>query len=321
MGNVVGNQLPDDAPPVVVNDDDDFAKAFADFAVPDPVKPDDTLAQQQMTELERDTQADPAPTPASAAPDAKPDDLDAAAAAARQAQTDADPAPAPAPNQAPPLTVDDLAKVIKQAVQPAPAPQPVPQPREPEPEYTAEEAARVEQYQKDFPDVYAAEQLIRRSEYKAVVGYMFSQFAPIIKAQNEQIAALSNRNHMEEVRTQVQDYDDVRDKVIQWIDQQPDYLKPAYIAVAQRGNAQQVADLIDRYKRDTGYVAPAQPGQQSQQAAQTVAAAPAPSPAEAAKKKAAAALAPTNSKRSGVTTDAIDPSNFGEAFDKFASMI
>lgn len=177
----------------------------------------------------------------------------------------------------------------------------------PEP-FTEAEKAFLADYEKDWPDVARAEALRRRAEYGEVVGYVFQEVAKELAPLLGAVRALSERTHLADLQTVVTDYDDVRDKVVEWVGKQPKYLQPAYNHVVQQGTVDEVADLIERYRRDTGaQLTPA-------------AAPPASKPVvelPAATKKAAAALAPVASKRSAVvqTTDASD---FDGAFEAFA---
>jgi len=304
-----------DPAPLVLNNDEDFANAFAEFSKEPTVSIEPT--NEQRTDATPAPAIEPSPVPESGT------EMDAAARAAadlaaqQTQQTQQTPAPVETKPAPAPLTVDDLAKVLQTVVQPQPVPQqPAPQPAQ---EYNEDELTAIAAYEKEFPDVYRAEQLIRRSEYKAMLGYTFAQIAPVIRQQNELIASLLNRNHLQAVQEAVPDYGDIRPKVLQWIEEQPDYLKATYQAVARQGNEAQVQDLIQRWRKDTGYVPSAD---QNQQVAPQVAPQVAQQAAADAKtRKAAAALAPTGAKRSGMMTDAVDPNNFNDAFDKFSQML
>jgi hypothetical protein len=164
----------------------------------------------------------------------------------------------------------------------------------------------IDAYVKDFPDVAKAEALIRRAEYKAVTGYIFAEVAremqPIIKL----VQTLSERTYLGDLQAAVPDYGSVRDKVIEWAQTQPGYLKTAYNQVIRSGSVEEVADLIKRYQVATGAPAPAAPA---------AIAKPELAPAV---KKAVAALAPVASKRSVVAP--AEPTDFDGAFEQFAKV-
>jgi hypothetical protein len=119
---------------------------------------------------------------------------------------------------------------------------------------------------------------------------------------------------VQQLQHTVSDYDTVRDQVIAWAQTQPAYLQPAYQHVIQRGTVDEVADLINRWRAETG-TAVAAPV-----AAASVPATPAKrtdTELPTATKQAAAALAPVSSKRSTIAQEA-DPNDFESAFSHFA---
>lgn len=201
-----------------------------------------------------------------------------------------------------------LAELVREpAPQPAPAATPAPQEI-----YTAEEKQILTSYEQDWPDVARAESLKRRGEYRELVGFVFQEIAKHFNPLQETVEQLASHTQLTELKSTVSDYEIVRDKVVEWANTQPPYLQAAYKHVIERGTVDEVADLIDRYKKETGATsaAPTSP--------------PAVPPATpkpdtelpAATKKAAAALAPVSSKRSAVT-QADDPNDFDGAFQKF----
>ena len=97
-----------------------------------------------------------------------------------------------------------------------------------------------------------------------------------------------------------------------WVDQQPAYLQAAYTQVIQQGTAEEVADLVGRYRKETGKGGAGAP---------TEPVTPSGAEAELSEpvKQAAASLAPVGSKRS-VVSQPDDPSNFDDAWKRFADM-
>lgn len=182
------------------------------------------------------------------------------------------------------------------------------------PVYTADETATIEKYQKDWPDIHAGEALVRRAEYRDLVGYIFEQ----VRSQLDPLVALTQtqqgRTQYTDLVQLVPDYDTVRDKTLAWVETQPEYLKRAYQEVANSGSPSDVADLIGRFKKETGYAQVATPAV----AALGAKAAPAAPSLTPAAKAAVTALHVVKSVRSEPTA-AADPDNFDAAFAEFAA--
>ena len=210
--------------------------------------------------------------------------------------------------EADPDPIARLADLLDQRTQPKEQPAPPPQQQYQQPEapplFSQDEVGFLQQYQKDWPDVAKAEALIRRAETQQLLGYVFSEFAKEMRPIMGQLGTLAERTHLADLHTTVVDYDDVRDKVVEWAQKQPAYLQPAYRHVIERGTVDEVKDLIDRYKQSTGVqiAAPVAP-----QAKKSVTELP------VGVKKAAASLAPVSSKRSAVIQSE-DPGDFESAF-------
>jgi uncharacterized phage infection (PIP) family protein YhgE len=205
-------------------------------------------------------------------------------------------------------TIKDAAKSASQ-----PTPQPV-RPAQPSiPElYTPEEKEFLTTYEKDWNAVARGEALRRKAEYRDLISYIYNDIGPHLRAMQETLGAVSERSHLEDLYQVAQDYDDIRDKVVDWAQKQPTYLKVAYNHVIENGSTEEVQHLIDTWRKETGA------------AVQTVQT-PAAPPKQAteltpAAKQAAARLAPVSSKRAGVQVG-IDPSDFGSAFEAFAKQL
>lgn len=199
--------------------------------------------------------------------------------------------------------------VQKQAKQPEPEPAKTAPEEEPKADiYSEEERNLLTEYEKDWPDVSKAETLKRRGEYNDIVAYVFEQIGAQMRPLMETVEALSTQTHLTQLHERVEDYDDVRENVLSWVEEQPAYLQAAYKQVIHQGTVDEVTDLIDRYRRDTG----------------TAQAAPAPRKQEtelpSATKQAAASLAPVSSKRSAIAQPD-DPNDFASAFEKFAEKL
>jgi hypothetical protein len=131
------------------------------------------------------------------------------------------------------------------------------------PLYSAEEQVAITKYNEDWPDISKAEALVRRAEYRDLVGYIFDQirqkYDPELESVKSYVHERSGTDQYSAIKSLVPDYDTVRDKALAWVETQPTYLKAAYQQVASEGSAADVADLINRFKTETKYVTPATP--------------------------------------------------------------
>ena len=287
----------------MVDEPDDFSKIFDDLSK--MTGESDTV----LTPLDEPKPvvlgAEPPPAPAPAPVEAEPAPVEGLDLTPPVEE------PEPEPEPAPQLSNDELLARFAQIAREQPAPQPQYQPPPqvqqpaPAPLFTPDEMKELEAYEKDWPDVAKAEALRRRGEYSQLIGYVFEQVSQRLRPLEQMTMGGAERSHLNDLYTLIPDYDQVRDPVLAWVDQQPAYLKNAYMQVAQQGTPAEVADLVGRYKQATGARAPAAPVAPS---------APAP-----AVRKAAAALAPVKSARSNVA-DA-QPEDFDSAFAAFAKAI
>lgn len=180
--------------------------------------------------------------------------------------------------------------------------------------YTDDEQVALQEYEKEWPDVARGESLKRRAEYRQLVDYVFNEISNHIAPMMQAVHSLSERTHLQDLQSAVGDYDVVRDDVVNWVDTQPAYLQDAYKRVITNGTVDEVADLITRYKAETGRV------QQPQQPAAARPARKKETELPATTKQAAASLAPVSSKRS-VVPQGDDPNDFESAFAAFAGKL
>jgi hypothetical protein len=225
----------------------------------------------------------------------------------------AEPAAAPAAaaaEPAAPSSVDDVVKRLAEALEQSKTkeePAPVVA-DEPAPLYSADEAELLTAYEKDWTDVSKAEELKRRQFGADLVQYVFGQIAPELKRINELAESVANKMHFTEIEQRIGPVDDkVASEVDAWVEKQPTYLQAAYKQVLTKGTVEEVTDLFDRYKKETGKTVEVKPvtsgGSELSDAA----------------KQAAESLAPVSSRRSG-TEQQDDPNDFGAAFAKFSQM-
>jgi hypothetical protein len=193
------------------------------------------------------------------------------------------------------------------------------------PLYTLDEQAVLTKYQEDWPDVSKAEALMRRAEYKDLVGYIFQQVRAELAPLQDFVSTQAPRTQYSEITKLVPDYDDVRDKALAWVDSQPAYIKAAYKQVTDGGSPEEVADLLNRFKKETNYTSPAAPTSPAVPAAGVASFTPPAAPAKpaapalpAAATKAAAKLAVVKTGRTEQESGDSDD-DFDGAFAKYAA--
>lgn len=303
--------------------DTDFEAAFKDFSKDGPV-PDTAAAPagEESQDAATDAGADA-------------DTGDGAGAAADSGGADPGSAPAADPAEAAPVNeggdtpvaggspepeakpvsedanavLERLARIVAEQ-KPDPAAEPKPEPAADEqPVYTADEQTVLDAYEKDWSEVARAEELRWRGRARDIATYVFSQIAQELRPVKELTEALADRAHFTDLRERVGEVDDnLRTNVTSWVEKQPAYLQTAYKQVLTTGSVDEVADLVERYRKETGTAKSA---------------APAPSKGgselSGSAKQAAEALAPVSSKRSQIEQQD-DPNDFGAAWGKFSEM-
>jgi hypothetical protein len=167
----------------------------------------------------------------------------------------------------------------------------------------------------DWPDVARATETMIRGIMTQTARRMYQDMAASLAPYLQTIDTLADRSQLNELQTQVTDYDTVSGQLNSWAARQPAYLRGAYEHVIKSGTAAEVVDLINRFKQDTQSAMPA-PAQVSTPAAVPVSS-PAPSPVNPALAAAAARLAPVATKRTNVVAP---PADFDSAFAEFARM-
>jgi hypothetical protein len=327
-------------------ENDDFDAAFAQFATPDDNKPADAAPAgadggAPAADGGGDGGSEPSPAVAAGGPDgggadpaadagggdqgasegAAAPDSGAPAAEGGDAGTGGAPAasaPAAEPAAAAqPDGEDVLAKLSKLVADAKAEPQaqpaaeaPAAQPQELPPIYNQEEQEFLTGYEKDYAEIARGEALKRKAEYRDLLQYVFEEVGKFVAPLKETTAVLAERTHLTDIKTNVPDYsDDLRQQVVDWAAKQPAYLQAAYNHVIEQGTAEEVKDLVTRYRVETGKAAagaaptPAKPGKDNELSGEA--------------KQAAAALAPVESKRSGVQAPA-DPASFDDAWAQFS---
>jgi hypothetical protein len=332
--------------PVVTppKDDSAYADAFAAAAAePAPAAAEPPAATPPAAEPAPAAAAEPpaAATPPAATPPAATPPAEPAPAAGAEPPAGtppvapkagetppAEPAPAAAPAAAAPPaapSAEDIVKGLTDALKApgtpaapgAPAAQETPQ----APIFTEAEQAQLVAYEKDWPDVAAAEALRRKGEYHDLLGYVFKEVHAYYAPQIDALRAIQNRLHTQEVNSLVPDYsEDLEKNVATWVDSQPSYLQAPMKQVMQTGTSDEIADLIGRYREATGSAPAPKPAAPAAGAAAPAPAAAAPPKTElsSAAKQAAESLAPVSTERSAVP-QGDDPGDYDSNFAKYAA--
>jgi hypothetical protein len=275
------------------DDVDPFDAAFKEFSMPEGTAPaapvDETPEPPPVVEDEAPPAVEDETPPAVETPEPKP----------------AEPPPATPPGETDEALLARLAALVGKA-QPAEQPAAPVAPEAP-PVFTQEEAEFLAEYEKEWGDVAKAEALKRRAENDALVRYVFNEVAGVFRPMEQNLQRLLQQAQLAELRGAVPEYDNVRDNVVAWAEKQPPYLRAAYQHVIQQGTAEEIADLVSRYNKETGTVPAPVPQQKSVTELPMSA------------KQAAATLAPVSSKRSAVAAVEPDKGDFDSAFERFAS--
>lgn len=299
-------------PEVEPPEEDEFAQAFAQLSV--------------ANDAARGGEVPPKPVPEIEEPKPSSDNAIRAAEAAEAASKVVEAAPqdktAPvqvataAPVSPSQLTNEELARIAAISQQVAKAQQPAPQPQVQQPQqvspYNEEEITIINEYNNEYPEIARAEALSRRKDIFDAVRYVLGEVSRAVGPAIAETQRLAQRTHAGDLQQLIPDHQLTREQAIEWTLKQPDYLQPAYFHVIQQGTPQQVADFTQRYR--ASQPAPTAAAVSNGHAA-PVASKPVQSPAE---RRAVAALVPVQTKRSGISAEAMEPNNFDDAFERWA---
>jgi len=141
----------------------------------------------------------------------------------------------------------------------APAPAEPAAPAKAEAEAPNEREEKLAALRKDWPEVdelLQAELARVRAEVTAQLQAQMQDFRSTVQKDMEPVLTSAHTaaqdRLMAEVRAAHADFDTVLEPLVRWVDKQPPYLKPAYLAAMQSSNAGDAIDLIARFKRETG---------------------------------------------------------------------
>jgi hypothetical protein len=310
--------------------DDEFSRAFdaevltgvADPPAADPPAADPPAADPPAADPPA---ADPpaADPPAADPPAADPPAADPPAADPPAADPPAaDPPAADPPAADPPADgkevdalIDRLASAVASKA-PAKASDPPaadPPAAEAPPLFNEAETAVLAKFKEDWPQEHEAINLMQRELGSGIIQYVFDQIAPAVREVKELASTLALRAQVGDLTDGLGEYpsDQEIDQIKDWVKTQPAYLQDGMNGVIDGGTADDVVDLVNRYREATGK----QPaGAQVEE--------PAPqgeTELSGAAKQAAEALAPVGSKRSAVQSPE-DSSNFDASWARWADM-
>lgn len=185
--------------------------------------------------------------------------------------------------------------------------------------YSAEEQAELAELQKDWPDLHRLFSLMARQLQVDTLNYAFSEVGKVIQPLQESVSTYSTNDHMAAIYDAHSDYDQVYQPVMEWIEQQPSFLKAAYQNVVKQGTADDVSTMIQRFKDETKWATPTQGAQGAGGTRPATPAAAASTPPQQqtglseAAKKAAKAMGAVGTKRSAAA-NAQDPNDFDGAW-------
>lgn len=185
-------------------------------------------------------------------------------------------------------------------------------------ELTDAEKAELNKLEGDWADVIRIFELKSKAErgfvstatgkaMKAMVDHIEAQVAPIA----ETTQALQEQRHFEDIRAKHPDFDAVHAKLEPWIKLQPAYLQKTYNEVYTGGTAEEVVDLVQRFKDANGIVAP-KPSDETHTP---------PKQKPAVDQKKIDALAPVGSQRSTVQDKGADKNDFDAGFDEALALL
>lgn len=115
----------------------------------------------------------------------------------------------------------------------------------------ADAEAVLNEAMQDFPHLMkAVDLLVKRTEER-----IRSEYAPVANT----VAETARERHFAAIRAAHSDFDTVKTGLAEWVEKQPSYLRPGYEAVLSGGTAEDVIDLVARFKESQGIRKPVEP--------------------------------------------------------------
>lgn len=174
----------------------------------------------------------------------------------------------------------------------------------------------VEKYKQEWSEVHEAEEVIRNAQLQLIQERLYSDLRSALAPVFETTQKLQVNAHLDAIRQTHPDLDDIRGELNEWIDQQPEFVRPAYKQVATKGSAKEVVELINQFKQAKGKTGavpevPASSARQQQQQRKPAQ----KQPPAAAKKALAAAPSPSTADVPG----SANPDDFDSAWEEAAA--
>jgi hypothetical protein len=185
-------------------------------------------------------------------------------------------------------------------------------------DYVSEDNQKVlEPYETDWSEVSQAEQIKRDAQLQHVQDVVYSDLKAVLAPIVEHMKQSKVEAHFNAIRQEHADIDDVKEDLNRWVDEQPEFVRPAFEQVLKTGSAKQVVELLNAYKQATGKTGAA-PEVPASSASNGAGKKPQRTPPSAGAKRALAATPST--KRKDPPRQA-DPDDFSSAFDEAASSV
>jgi len=189
-------------------------------------------------------------------------------------------------------------------------------PASPKPyEYSEDEKAVIDDYEKEWPDHAKAQKIQMKVVQHEIINGVQSLLTDFAKKIEEGLAPVVNTHlqsaeekHFAAIHAVHKDYAEVLDLAEKWVDALPAFKQPAYKQVLEHGSAQDVIDLMSEFKVSTGRAQPQTPST-------TASVTPAKATPPAVEKVASLTVVPTQ-RTSPKTDNAAAPDDFATAFDK-----
>lgn len=309
-----------ETPNVTVTPEDAFASAFTEAVNADvPATPDAPVAA--APEPAPEPVAEPDPVAEEPAPEPEPEpEPEEEPPEARMARLEAENAALRAPKPAPATPQPEAPEVAPQAPEGAskgPPEAPTASAAPPEPVWyqpSDDEKAILTDLEKNWPDIATAQQVaIKQAVYNAVQ-YTFNQiqrtYNPAIQRFAELSDVIAEQLALSALRGEHEDYDEVYEKVVSWVETLPVAFKLGAKQTMAQGTPEEVAELISEYKRTNSATAPG--------GAAPLAAPQRKTELSAAAKQAASKLRVVGSKRTTPVV-AADPNDFNAAWSEAIS--
>ena len=185
-------------------------------------------------------------------------------------------------------------------------------------DYVSEDNRKVlEPYETDWSEVSQAEQIKRDAQLQHVQDVVYSDLKAVLAPIVEHMKQSKVEAHFNAIRQEHADIDDVKEDLNRWVDEQPEFVRPAFEQVLKTGSAKQVVELLNAYKQATGKTGAA-PEVPASSASNGAGKKPQRTPPSAGAKRALAATPST--KRKDPPRQA-DPDDFSSAFDEAAQSV